>query len=139
MQQYIGADFDPATGLLYVVSKSGSVHKVDLSTMTATTFTMTASAGRVRAGQDIAIVDGYLWSAAVGFILKADLATGQITKYFGWTHGAIGAMWVNADNTVSAMLRSNAKVYRLADPASTSSLVASPLILSGQIDGATCR
>lgn len=139
VQQYIGADFDPATGLLYVVSKSGSVHKVDLSTMTATTFTMTASGGRVRAGQDIAIVDGYLWSAAVGFILKADLATGQITKYFGWTHGAIGAMWVNADNTVSAMVRSDAKIYQLADPASTSTLVASPLILSGQIDGATCR
>jgi len=140
VQNYVGADFDPSTGLYYVVSKSGSVYKINLDTMTASVFLMTSSSpGRVRAGQDIAIVGGYLWSSATGYIFKADLATGQITKYFGWSHGTIGSMWVNADGqTVSAQARATGEVYRFGNTAQTSTYLGT-ISTNVQIDGATCR
>lgn len=139
-QQYLGADFDPATGLLYVVSKSGSVYKINIDTLTATQFTLISSGGgRQKVGRDIAIAGGKIWSAGTNYIFQADLATGQVTKIIGWTHGGIGAMWVNADGaTVSAQVHATGEVYTLADPAS-SSVYVTTLPTAAQIDGATCR
>jgi hypothetical protein len=141
-QNYLGADFDPSTGLFYVVSTSGSVYQINLDTMSASLFTMSTSSGSVRAGKDIAIVGGYLWSSASGYIFKANLTTGEVTKYTGWTHGTLGAMWVNADGvTVSGQVRTTGEVYSvtdLADPAASNTLLGS-IPTADKIDGATCR
>jgi|GEM_PF-2044106 len=139
---YVGADFDSATGLYYVVSVSGSVYRIDLDTMSASLFTLSTSSGSVRAGKDIAIVGGYLWSSASGYIFKANLTTGEVTKYTGWTHGTLGAMWVNADGvTVSGQVRATGEVFSVTDlSAPASSSVSLGTVPTGdKIDGATCR
>lgn len=143
--KYMGADFDEVSGLMYVYAPArgaNGLYAINLDTFTATKVTIGTT---VTLGQDLAVVDGYIWSYNKGSIIRVRISDGQVTQKSSGLAKAdiVGALWYDENSqTIYGEKTSNGALIKTvisnpAQPVTTN--VGFTNSSASAIDGAFCK
>ena len=147
--QYLAADFDPQSGLMYVYSaKTNRLFAIDVDSLTATAV---STPNGYRIGYDMVITGGDLWTYSNGFISRLRLSNGSLASWPSAPgvsprdlgNRIVGSMYFDSSsNTIYGEITSTGKLLAFTG-IGTGNVTTSPVGASSggsaPIDGGFCR